>query len=113
MRQALDESKCDRIGDGGEHNRNTATLPLEYRDSYRTVGQDHICFQVHQFRRVGLHWPDTSARVRPPLVKLDIFSLDPAQSSYLLLESPNVRLCIGIAIGKCHQYADTPHLLVL
>src|SRR5215467_3109327 len=46
--QALHKAKSDRIGHGGEHDRDMWVLALYCSDCRPGIGQDHVRFQAHQ-----------------------------------------------------------------
>ena len=100
----VDETSADRVGDEGEHNRNSCGFLLQSCDDGSRLSENHFRLQRDQLFRERLH---LRASGRIAVFDMNISTLRPTQSFQFLLER------FYVWIVKSDKHADMPHAVEL
>jgi len=97
LRQALDESLSDRIGDQNEYDWYGVGFGLHYRRDGRAFSNDGVGSQAHDLCGIGSQAVEV-ARDKT-IVDMDVAAVRPAETEKALLECHDPTLCFSIAFG--------------
>src|SRR5215475_6859083 len=111
MGEAIDDAGSDRIGDGSEHDRQSAVDMLQRHDGQGAARQDDVWRERDQLR--SIFCAQVGIILAPAGVDPYIAANTPARFLQALLERRKSILPFWIVRSPVHEHANAPHALAL